>query len=258
MFLKKCVFLNVYRQYLTVVKGPFDWYGFFVHFTHSSWLEGKLAGRCTYAVISRRYSLYPLITTSTTCNYFWSGYYPHLISLYRSVGIMFREADFSYSFSSLFFSTDVYRRITATMIYNGSSGRAGVGKPSSFSVSRKQGVLASTIQRVWATALFICSTAQLLLCFIITLSHAVPICRPTSIPNIVFQDWAIQTKPRGFLAKCCGMDIAWQDYIHFVMVPLLSALCTAPEEDVMNHPMEEILGMSSWTHQFRYQNLSDG
>jgi flavin-dependent dehydrogenase len=40
-------------------KGPLDWYGLLVHFTSSSWLEGRLASRRTYAVISRRYSLHP-------------------------------------------------------------------------------------------------------------------------------------------------------------------------------------------------------
>ncbi|KAF8807643.1 hypothetical protein BYT27DRAFT_7223445 [Phlegmacium glaucopus] len=172
---------------------------------------------------------------------FQGGYYSHLISFYESLGIMFRPADFTYSFSSLFLSPKL-RRITTTMIYNGASGRAGVSKPSSLGGNSKNlGVFASTIQNVWATGLFICMTTQLLLCFIITLFHAVPIWRSTSAPSIVFRDWAVQTKPHGFLAKLCGMDVAWQDYIHSVLLPLLSAVCTAPEEDVMNHPMEEFL-----------------
>jgi hypothetical protein len=129
------------------------------------------------------------------------------------------------------------------MIYNGGSGRAGVSKPSSLGGSSKNlELLASTIQRAWATGLFICLTAQLLLCYIITIFHAVPIWRSTSIPSTVFRDWAVQTKARGFLAKWCGMDVAWQNYIHSVLLPLLSAVCTAPEEDVMNYPIEEILG----------------
>jgi len=253
---EKVRFPNVYWRMLNCGKGPFDWYGLFVHFTHSSWFEGRLAGRCTYAVISRRYSLYPHFMTSMTYQQFWSGYYSHLISLYKSLGIMFRPADFSYSFSSLFLSTNIYlRRITTTMIYNGRSGRAGISKPSSLGGSGKnQGVLVSTIQSVWVTGLFICLTVQLLLCYIITLFHAVPIWRSASIPSTVFRDWAVQTKPRGFLVKLCGMDVAWQDYIHSVLLPLLSAVCTAPEEDVMNHPMEELLGTSLWTYQFLYQN----
>lgn len=129
------------------------------------------------------------------------------------------------------------------MIYNGGSGRAGVSKPSSLGGDRKNlEWLASTIQRAWATGLFICLTVQLLLCYIITIFHAVPIWRSTSISNTVFRDWAVQTKACGFLAKWCGMDVAWQNYIHSVLLPLLSAVCTAPEEDIMNHPMEEILG----------------
>jgi microfibrillar-associated protein 1 len=131
------------------------------------------------------------------------------------------------------------------MIYNGGSGRAGVSKPSSLSGSSKNiEVLASTMQRIWATGLFICLTAQLVLCYIITLFYAVPVWRSTSIPNTVFRNWAVQTKPRGLLAKWCGMDVAWQDYIHSVLLPLLSAVCTAHEDDVMNLPMEEILGTS--------------
>lgn len=163
---------------------------------------------------------------------FQGGYYPHLISLYTSLGIIFRQADFSYSFSSLTpFSTNVQeRRITTTTIYNGGSGRAGVSKPSS-------------LDRTFTTPtrLFIYLTVQLLLCYMITLFHSVPIWRSTSIPSTVFRDWAVQTKPRGFLAKWCGLDTAWQNYIQSVLLPLLSAVCTAPEDDVMTCPMEEIL-----------------
>lgn len=172
--------------------------------------------------------------------FFWSGYYHHLISLYKSLGLIFQQADFSYSFSSLFSSTN---RITATMVYNGNSGRAGFSKPSSFGGSNKDpDALASTLQRLWVAVLFICSTAQLVLCHIITIFHAIPIWRSTNISNTVFRDWAVQAKPRGFLAKFCGMDTAWQDYIRSVLLPLLSVVCTAPEAVIMNHPMEEILG----------------
>ena len=129
------------------------------------------------------------------------------------------------------------------MIYNGASGRAGLGKPSSLDGGSKNlELLASTIQRAQATGLFICLTMQLLLCYIITIFHAVPIWRSTRVSSTVFRDWAVQARPRGFLAKWCGMDVAWQNYFSSVLLPLLSALCTAPEEDVMNHPMEEILG----------------
>jgi microfibrillar-associated protein 1 len=141
------------------------------------------------------------------------------------------------------------------MIYNGGSGRAGVGKHSSLGgTSKNLGVIASTAQRTWVTGLFIYLTAQLLLCYMITLLHAVPIWRSTSIPTTVFQDWAVQTKPTGFLAKWCGMDAAWQNYINSVLLPLLSAVCTAPEEDVMNCPIEEILGTLLWSSQLLYQN----
>ena len=190
--------------------------------------------------------------TSMTYPLYCSGYYSHLISLYKSLGIKFRQADFSYSFSSLFLSTNTYsRRITTTTIYNGSSGRAGVSKPSSLlggGNKKKQELLVSTIQRARATGLFICLTAQLLLCYIITLFYAVPIWRSTSIRNTVFRDWAVQTKAGGSLAKWCGMDVVWQNYIYSILLPLLSAVCTASEEEVMNYPLEEILGTLLWTY----------
>jgi len=93
------------------------------------------------------------------------------------------------------------------------------------------------MQRVWATGLFICLTAQLVLCYTITLFYAVPVWRSTSTPNTVFRNWAVQTKPRGFLAKWCGMDVAWQDYIHSVFIA--SAIC-------------RMYGPWGWHHEFAH------
>lgn len=191
--------------------------------------------------------------TRRTDQRLWSGYYSHLITSYKSLGVVFRQADLSYYSSSLFVSKNLRRLITSTTIYNGVSGRAGVSKPSSLGGTRKTlGVLASAIQRVWVAGLFICLTAQLLLCYLITLLNAMPTWRSTSISSTLFRDWVAQTKPRGFLAKWRGMNAAWQDYINSVLLPMLSVVCTATEEDVMNYPVEEILGMSLPHYQSLY------
>lgn len=39
-----------------------------------------------------------------------------------------------------------------------------------------------------------------------------------------------------------GLDLAWRDFTYTVLLPLFSAVCTAPEEDVLQHPVEEFLG----------------
>ncbi|KAG6837214.1 hypothetical protein H0H93_013082 [Arthromyces matolae] len=58
---------------------------------------------------------------------FQGGYYPQLIALYTRLGVAFREANFTYSFSLLTPASHAQdRQINATMIYNGSSGRAGL------------------------------------------------------------------------------------------------------------------------------------
>jgi len=134
------------------------------------------------------------------------------------------------------------------MIYNGGSGRAGVGKPSYLDgdATVKQGTLLYFVYRLWTSGLFVLLTIQLLLCYLITLYHALPFRRPSKLPSLTFREWALQETPKSLLARLTRMDIAWEDYIQTVMIPLLSAVCTAPEEDVLNHPMEEILGVLSF------------
>lgn len=38
------------------------------------------------------------------------------------------------------------------------------------------------------------------------------------------------------------MQEAWGEYAFTVLLPLFSAVCTAPEDDVLRHPVEEFLG----------------
>jgi len=104
----------------------------------------------------------------------------------------FRQADFSYSF---FFSLSLKQipilgELRLPWFITGAlAEQASVNPQVSAANSKSMEVLASTMQRVWATGLFICLTAQLVLCYTITLFYAVPVWRSTSTPNTVFRNW---------------------------------------------------------------------
>lgn len=172
------------------------------------------------------------------------GYYKNLIALYRNLGVKFRQADFSYSFSSLRFpgGEGQDRSIKATMIYNGGSGRSGISKPSGLGFE-KQSRDGSLVQKFRTWFLFISMTLQLVLCYIVTLLYSLPFWRSSNIPTMTFEDWAKDTTPKNCLLKWIGLDAVWKDYIETTLIPLFSAVCTAPAEDVLNHPVEEFLGM---------------
>lgn len=55
-------------------------------------------------------------------------------------------------------------------------------------------------------------------------------------------EWTRRTTPSNFLAEFCGLDIAWVEFVDKVVVPLFSAVCTAPADDIYAHPVNEILG----------------
>lgn len=177
-----------------------------------------------------------------------SGYYKNLIAFYQRLGVKFRQADFSYSFSSLCSPKSLDRAITTTMIYNGGSGRSGISKPSDLGggLTEKRGTTAYFLQKLRIAALFICLTAQLALCYLITLSYALPFRRSSNIPNLKFRDWAVKVTPSNLFFRMLGMDTTWRDYVQMVLIPLLSAVCTSPEEDVLDHPVEEILGRTTF------------
>ncbi|TFK40924.1 splicing factor, Prp19-binding domain-containing protein [Crucibulum laeve] len=177
---------------------------------------------------------------------FQGGYYRQLISLYNSLGVAFRKADFSYSFSLLTpQGKGQKRKITSTMIYNGASGRSGVSMPSALmpehQLDKTSSLYSRLAARALATGVFVLLTAQLLLCYIRTLIYSIPIWRSTRVPTMTFREWADATMPKGTIAKWTGMDTAWIDYTQMILVPLFSAICTAPEADVIEHPVEEFL-----------------
>lgn len=176
----------------------------------------------------------------------FTGYYPNLIALYRSLGVQIRQADFSYSFSSLAFPTAKreHRTITTTVIYNGASGREGVSKPSFLRPGggKKHHAIHAFGLELWSSVVFVYMTFQVVVCFLITLYHSLPFWRAKNIANITFRQWTLEVTPTGYLSRLVGMDAAWKQYVQMVLVPIVSAVCTAPETNVMDHPMEEILG----------------
>lgn len=161
--------------------------------------------------------------------------------------MVFREDDFSYSFSLLSPpSNGAKRRITANLVYNGASGRGGVSIPSVMDGPRlgtkEQGLAIRAATRAWRVGVFALLTLQLALCYLRILLHALPLWRSERLERMTFGEWAEETVPRGLLASWTGMDTAWRDFTQSVLAPLFSAVCTAPVEDVIQHPVEEFLG----------------
>lgn len=176
-----------------------------------------------------------------------SGYYPQLIGLYQSLGVAFRQADFSYSFSLFSPSTkQACRKITTTMIYNGASGREGVSMPSmmndAYLNTKGNSMLVRTQTRIATLALFILVTMQVVYNYLRLIFLSVPFLRPAGSEKKTFREWTLDAVPRGVLARWSGMDVSWANFTREVLVPLFSAVCTASEVDIMDHPMEEFLG----------------
>ncbi|KAJ3849304.1 splicing factor, Prp19-binding domain-containing protein [Lentinula lateritia] len=174
---------------------------------------------------------------------FQSGYYDTLISLYKHLGISFRKTDFSYSFSRLKPETAyASRKITTDVIYNGNSGIAGLSIPSSM---RLNGKVLSSIYAVasgaYAYGIFTLMCFQLLILYIRVLFLSIPIFRPQDVEEMTFRTWSALTTPRGFIAEWTMLDLAWVEFTQDLLVPLFSAVCTAPESNIYDHPVEEFL-----------------
>jgi len=154
---------------------------------------------------------------------FQGGYYPQLIQLYKRLGVAFRQTDFSYSFSLFTPSTGTStRRVTTTMIYNGASGRKGLGMPSimneAYFQTKSESMTVRTVTKAIAHVMFILMTMQVLFNYLRLIFLSVPFLRPCRLENLTFREWTANTVPT-----------------------LFSAVCTASDSDVMEHPMEEFL-----------------
>ncbi|KAJ3770210.1 splicing factor, Prp19-binding domain-containing protein, partial [Lentinula raphanica] len=174
---------------------------------------------------------------------FQTGYYNTLISLYKHLGISFRKTDFSYSFSRLLPKTgDATRRITTDLIYNGNSGLEGVSIPSSMRSSKDTLPTAlATAANAYNYGVFALMCIKLLILYIRVLFLSIPIFRPRDVEEMTFRTWSTLTIPKGRVARWTSLDLAWVAFAQDVLLPLFSAVCTAPENSIYDHPVEEFL-----------------
>jgi len=189
-----------------------------------------------------------------------TGYYTQLIALYTRLGVLFRRSDFSYSFSFLNAlpshhaedsEQDAVQRPTVplhpTIIYDGASGRAGISVPTVLKQVYTT-LPRHTFRRVWTQVTFFftfaSSMAALLFIFIRLQFLASPWLRGESATEVSWVEWVEHMTPRGPLARMTGLDVRWRAFVHDVCMPLFSAVCTAPREDIEEHPAEEFLGAS--------------
>ncbi|KAI9445516.1 hypothetical protein H4582DRAFT_2095155 [Lactarius indigo] len=186
-----------------------------------------------------------------------TGYYPQLIAFYTRLGVLFRRSNFSYSFSFLD-ALPSHRMeesekdsvdqtafaIHPTLIYDGASGRAGISVPTVLkqvytTLPRR------TFQRARAQLAFLFAFAFSMAClgfFFLRLQFlASPWLRGSSARELSWAEWAERMTPRGPLARMAGLDARWRAFVQDVCLPLFSAVCTAPREDVEEHPAEEFL-----------------
>ncbi|KAH9177027.1 hypothetical protein EDB89DRAFT_2204805 [Lactarius sanguifluus] len=187
---------------------------------------------------------------------FRGGYYRQLIAFYTRLGVLFRRSNYSYSFSfldALPHRTEESEKepvhqaafaIHPTLIYNGASGRAGISAPTVL----KQVYTTlphRTFQRARAQLAFLFafafSLATLVFFFLRLQFLASPWLRGKSAEELSWAEWTERMAPRGPLARMAGLDARWRAFVQDVCVPLFSAVCTAPREDVEEHPAEEFL-----------------
>ncbi|THU87771.1 hypothetical protein K435DRAFT_804053 [Dendrothele bispora CBS 962.96] len=163
---------------------------------------------------------------------FQGGYYKKVISLYKYLGVGFKETDFSYSFSNLFLSGKAGSIIT-NMIYNGDSGRGGVSMPSTKrdAHTKEANYLIRRVIWAWTRLLFGLWALQILYCYVRLLFLSIPFMRSSRIRTMTFRTWAKETVPTGRIARWTMLNTAWIDFTENVMLPLFSAVCTAPLEN---------------------------
>lgn len=186
---------------------------------------------------------------------FQGGYYPQVIALYSHLGVPFRRSNFSYSFSHLnaFPSCGVVpsekekrgqSAIYPTLIYNGASGGAGISVPFALRqiyTTLPHGTLRRARARLVVFISFVLSMASLAFIFFRLRLLASPWLRGKNSKELSWVQWVEFMTPRGRISRMVGLDRRWRTFMQDVCIPLFSAVCTAPRNDVENHPAEEFL-----------------
>lgn len=269
-------------------QGVFGGHGRPLGLGRHSWVRRRVQSRCANAFISRRYVFRRLRIhqwhphSSRALNAHCTGYYPQLISLYAHLGVHFRQADFTYSFSTVPADActdngqNPQRSIRTTMIYNGQSGSKGVGMPTSlYPPTAAKG--SSPSIAAWAKAYvgFMIATLFVIVFYLRLVMFSLPLRLDTPrttrktrsrtqqlklqlssvfyntfsliIPcrprlDLTLREWTVQTTPSSPIARVLTLDTRWQEFIQDVIVPLFSAVCTCGEEMVWELPIEEVLG----------------
>ncbi|CUA77456.1 hypothetical protein RSOLAG22IIIB_02470 [Rhizoctonia solani] len=183
------------------------------------------------------------------------GSYTKLIKFYDHLGVALKLHDYSYSFSSKptgSFDPNTWR-LNTHMLYNGGSGRAGVGVPSTVYVAQDSKsfnalVLLDFILWLFATLLLAIHYIRLIL-----LSR--PASRtPTHLCQETLRAWAQRTTRQNLISRILG----WEAFVANVVAPLFSAVCTAPLADVWEHPAAEILDYIWLTLGARHYHAANG
>ena len=87
---------------------------------------------------------------------------------------------------------------------------------------------------------------------------ASPWLRGKNSKELSWEQWVEFMTPRGRISRMVGLDKRWRMFMQDVCIPLFSAVCTAPRNDVENHPAEEFLGAffrSTFSKSFRHLGL---
>jgi hypothetical protein len=170
--------------------------------------------------------------------------------------VPFRRSNFSYSFSHLdaFPSYGVglseketreHSAIYPTLIYNGGSGRGGISVPVALRqihATPPHGTLRRARAQLVVAFSFALSMASLAFIFFRLQLLASPWLRGKNSKELSWGQWVEFMTPRGRISRIVGLDKRWRTFIQDVCIPLFSAVCTAPRNDVENHPAEEFLG----------------
>ncbi|EKM60339.1 uncharacterized protein PHACADRAFT_246202 [Phanerochaete carnosa HHB-10118-sp] len=195
---------------------------------------------------------------------FQGGYYKQLIELYRELGVTFRVADFTYSFSTLkYLAEDATSEINATMIYNGASGTKGVSMPASARPPRRipSSPLLAFAAQARAYLAFAFGALLIGAFYLRLLAYSMPLHTPEriripktscSIPlwlpiphrmrsDMTLREWREATAPKSPFSRLLGLDTRWRDFVIRVLMPLFSAVCTAGAKEIWDHPVEEFL-----------------
>ncbi|KAG8741545.1 hypothetical protein FRC10_002722 [Ceratobasidium sp. 414] len=166
------------------------------------------------------------------------GPYPKLMKFYDHLGVALKLHDYSYSFSTLGTSAPGHNPISTQTIYNGASGRNGVGVPSSVFRTRRLSSPLDVLAVLVSTLTWIFSMLALVLHYgrLYVLSR--PSARtPTHLCQETLRAWAARTTQQNFISRSLG----WEAFVADVIVPLFSAVCTTAIDDVWEHPAGEIL-----------------